>query len=114
MGNAAGNAVGNVVGNAAGNAVGNLAGNGLGNDAVFSLNTWLNTIYCLQTINEPACVILTLFQYLLFSYKRLCTVHFGISGFSSAMHCIFLTETVLMNSFKDSNGNVTYVNRILT
>ena len=30
---------------------------GLGNDAVLSLNT--RTIYHLQTIHEPACVILT-------------------------------------------------------
>ena len=59
-----GNAVGNVVGNAAGNSVENLVGNGWGNDAVFSLNTWLRKIYCLQTIHEPACVILTLFQFL--------------------------------------------------
>ena len=66
--NAVQNSVGNVVGNAAGNAVGNLAGNGLGNDALFSLNTWLRTIYCLQTIHEPACVILTLFQYLSFIF----------------------------------------------
>ena len=29
----------------------------------FSLNMWLGTIYCLQTIHEPACVILTLFQF---------------------------------------------------
>ena len=64
VGNAVGNSVGNVVGNAAGNAVGNLVGNGWGNDAVFSLNTLLRTIYCLQTIHEPACVILTLFQFL--------------------------------------------------
>ena len=67
VGNAAGNAmansVGNVVGNAAGNAVGNLVGNGWGNDAVFSLNMWLRTIYCLQSIHEPACVILTLSQF---------------------------------------------------
>ena len=69
-GNAVGNSVGNVVGNAAGNAVGNLVGNGWGNDAVFSLNTWLRMIYCLQTIHEPACVILTLFQFLNLS---LCT-----------------------------------------
>ena len=55
--------MGNVVGNAAGNAVGNLVGNGWGNDALFSLNTWLRTIYCLQTIHKPACVILTLFQF---------------------------------------------------
>ena len=60
-----GNSVGNVVGNAAGNAVGNLLGNDWGKDAVFSLNTWLRTIYFLQTIQEPACVILTLFQYLI-------------------------------------------------
>ena len=84
MGNPAGNSVGNlagnvqnmqvicrkfcgnVVGNDGGNAVGNLVGNGLGNDVVFSLNTWLRTIYCLQAIHEPACVI-TLFQYLNFS-----------------------------------------------
>ena len=66
-GNAVGNSVGNVVGNAAGNAEGNLVGNGWGNDAVFSLNTWL-TIYCLQTIHEPACVILTLFQFLIYLY----------------------------------------------
>ena len=59
----AGNAVGNSVINVVRNSAGNLAGNGLGNDAVFSLNTWLRTIYCLQTIHEPACVILTLFQY---------------------------------------------------
>ena len=59
----AGNAGGNSVGNVVGNAGGNLAGNGLGNDAFFSLNTWLRMIYCLQTIHEPACVILTLFQY---------------------------------------------------
>ena len=62
-GNAVGNSVGNVAGNAAGNAVGNLVGNGWGNDAVFSLNMWFRTIYCLQTIHEPACVILTLFQF---------------------------------------------------
>ena len=30
---------------------------------IFSLSTWLRTIYCLQTIHEPACVILTLFQF---------------------------------------------------
>ena len=41
---------------------GNSVGNGLGNDAVFSLNTWLRMIYCLQTIHEPACVILKLFN----------------------------------------------------
>ena len=64
VGNVAGNAVGNSVGNAGGNAAGNLVGNGWENDAVFSLNTWLRMIYCLQTIHEPACVILTLFQYL--------------------------------------------------
>ena len=64
MGNATGNAVGNVVGNAAGNATGNLVGNGWENDAVFSLNLWLRTIYCLQTIHKPACIILTLFQFL--------------------------------------------------
>ena len=58
-----GNSVVNVVGNAAGNFAGNLEGNGLGNDAIFSLNTCLRTIYCLQTIQEPACVILTLFQF---------------------------------------------------
>ena len=58
----AGNAVGKSVGYVVGNAEGNGAGNGLGNDAVFSLNTWLRMIYCLQTIHEPACVILTLFQ----------------------------------------------------
>ena len=68
MGNAVGNVVGNVVGNAAGNAVGNLVGNGWGNDAVFSLNTWLRTMYCLQTIHKPACIILTLFQFFVFSY----------------------------------------------
>ena len=62
-GNTAGNAVGNLVGNAAANAVGNLVGNDWGNDTVFSLNTWLTMIYCLQTIHEPACVILTLFQF---------------------------------------------------
>ena len=62
-GNAVGNSVGNVVGNAAGNAEGNLVGNGWGNDAVFSLNMWLRMIYCLQSIHEPACVILTLFQF---------------------------------------------------
>ena len=53
-GNAMGNSVGNVVGNAAGNAVGNLVGNGWGNDAVFSLNMWLRTIYCLQSIHARA------------------------------------------------------------
>ena len=63
MGNAAGNAVGNSVGHV-GNAAGNIVGNGWGNDAVFSLNMWLRTIYCLQTLHEPACVILTLFQFL--------------------------------------------------
>ena len=63
MRNAVGNAAGNTAGNAVGNAVGNLVGNGWGNDAVFSLNTWLRMIYCLQTIHEPACVILTLFQF---------------------------------------------------
>ena len=51
-------------GNAVVNSAGNLVGNGWGNDAVFSLNTLLRTIYCLQTIHEPACVILTLFQFL--------------------------------------------------
>ena len=70
VGNAMGNSVGNVVGNAAGNAVENLVGNGLGNDAVFSLNTWLRTIYCLQTMHEPACVILTLFQYFCFVSRQ--------------------------------------------
>ena len=58
---------GNAVGKSVGNVVGNAVGNGLGNDAVFSLNMWLRTIYCLQTIHEPACVILTLFQFF-FSY----------------------------------------------
>ena len=57
--------VGNAAGNPVGNFVGNLAGNVLRNDVVFSLNTWLRMIYCLHTIDEPACVILTLFQYLL-------------------------------------------------
>ena len=61
VGNDVRNSVGNV-GNAAGNAVGNLAANDLGNYAVFSLNT----IYCLQTIHKPACIILTLFQFLHF------------------------------------------------
>ena len=42
---------------------GKSCGKWLGNDAVFSLNTWLRTIYCLQTIHEPACVILTLFHF---------------------------------------------------
>ena len=64
VGNAVGNSVGNAVGNAAGNSAGNLVGNCWGNDAVFSLKTWLRTIYCLQTIHEPACVIFTLFQFL--------------------------------------------------
>ena len=32
---------------------------------IFSLSTWLRMIYCLQTIHEPACVILTLFQFLI-------------------------------------------------
>ena len=72
-----GNSVGNVVGNAAGNAVGNLVGNGWGNDAVFSLNTWLRTIYCLQTIHEPACVILTLFQF--FNYSCPLLINFSLS-----------------------------------
>ena len=61
-GYAVGNTVGNVVGNAAGNAVGNLVGNGWGYDAVFSLNMWLRVIYCLQSIDKPTCVILTLFN----------------------------------------------------
>ena len=56
--------MGNYVGNVVGDAAGNLVGNGLGNDAVFSLNMWLRMIYCLQTIHEPACVILTLFNIL--------------------------------------------------
>ena len=60
------NAAGNSVENVAGNAVANLAGNGFENNAVFSLNTWLRTIYCLQTIHKPACVILTLFQFFKF------------------------------------------------
>ena len=64
-----GNSVGNVVGNTAGNAAGNLVGNGWGNDAVFSLNTWLRMIYYLQTIHEPACVILTLVQFFYFPYS---------------------------------------------
>ena len=54
--------MGNAVGHLMGNAVGNLVGNILGNDAVFSLNMLLRMIYCLQTIHEPACVILTLFN----------------------------------------------------
>ena len=58
-----GNAVVNSVGNAAGNAAGNLVGKNWGNDAVFSLNMWLRTIYCLQSIHKPACVILTVFQF---------------------------------------------------
>ena len=66
MGNAVGNSVGNVVGNTAGNSAGNLVGNGSVNDAVFSLNTWLRMIYCLKTIHEPACVILTLFEFFTF------------------------------------------------
>ena len=66
-----GNAKGNSVGNVVGNAVGDLAGNGLGNDAVFSLNTWLRMTYCLQTIHEPVCVILTLFQYFYIFMKKL-------------------------------------------
>ena len=68
--NGSGNAVGNGLGNAAGNGLGNVLvgtwewtlGNGLSNDAFFSLNRWLRMIYCLQTIHEPACVILTLFN----------------------------------------------------
>ena len=55
---------GNAAGNSVGNIAGNLSGNGWGNDAVFSLKTQLRTIYCLQTIHEPACVFLTLFQFL--------------------------------------------------
>ena len=70
-GNTVGNSVGNVVGNTAGNAAGNLVGNGLGNDVVFSLNMWLRMIYCLQTIKEPACVILTLFQYFYFQLNTI-------------------------------------------
>ena len=66
--------MGNVVGNVAGNAAGNLAGNGLENDAVFSVNTWLRTIYCLQTMHEAACVILTLFQYLKYFSSNTITV----------------------------------------
>ena len=55
---------------------GKSCGKWLGNDAVFSLNTWLRTIYCLQTIHKPACVILTLFQffYLVPNSKIHCTV----------------------------------------
>ena len=64
VGNSVGNAVGNAAGNSAGNSAGNLVGNHWENDAVFSLNTLLRTIYCLQTIHEPACVIFTLFQFL--------------------------------------------------
>ena len=71
--------VGNAVGNSAGNAVGNLVGNGFGNDAVFSLNMWLRTIYCSQTILEPACVILTLFQYFVVINENK-----GVSGGKSA------------------------------
>ena len=57
--------VGNAAGNALGNTVGNVVGNGWGNDAVFSLNILLRKIYCLQSIHKPACVILTLFQFVL-------------------------------------------------
>ena len=39
-------------------------------NAFFSLSTWLRTIYCLQTIDEPACVILTLFQFFLLFFVR--------------------------------------------
>ena len=67
----AGNAVGNSVGNVVGNTAGNLVGNCLGNDVVFSLNMWLRMIYCLQTIHEPACVILTLFQYFYFQLNTI-------------------------------------------
>ena len=62
VGNATGNSVGNVGENAAGNTAGYLVGNGLGDNGVFSLNTWLRMVYCLQTIHEPACVILTRHQ----------------------------------------------------
>ena len=55
--------MGNLAGNLAENAVANFVGNDLGNDAVFSLNMWLRTICCLQTIHKPGCVILALFQY---------------------------------------------------
>ena len=55
------------VGNSVENVAGNAAGNGFWNDTVFSLNTWLRMMYCLQTIHKPACVILTLFQFLFYS-----------------------------------------------
>ena len=44
-------------------------------NAFCSLNTWLRMIYCLQTIHEPACVILTLFQFFL-----LCIVEFRLQN----------------------------------
>ena len=68
---------GNAAGNTVGNSVGNIVGNAAGNDAVFSLNMWLKMIYCLQSIHEPACVILTLFQ---FVFKVSILTHYCYCG----------------------------------
>ena len=67
-------------------------GNGLGNNAVFSLNMWLRTIYYLQTIHEPACVILTLFN-ILTKYLVYAIWHYG-------------------NMIKDLDLNATIVDRL--
>ena len=47
---------------------------------IFSLSTWLRTIYCLQTIHEPACVILTLFQFLLWSCSRYLVIYICLTS----------------------------------
>ena len=72
--NLMGSSVENAVGNSVGNLAGNSAGNGLGNDAIFSLNMWLRTIYCLQTIHKPTCVISTLFNNLSWIWLRILTI----------------------------------------
>ena len=62
MGNAVGNSIGNAVGNLAEILQEMLREMAWGMIQFFLLNMWLRRIYCLQTIHEPACVILTLFN----------------------------------------------------
>ena len=55
----------------------------------FLLNTWLRTIYCLQTIHETACVILTLFQFFdLFVVLFQCFGYLDLSTFQRNMQLL--------------------------
>ena len=64
-------------------------------NAFFSLNTWLKTIYCLQTVHEPACSILTLFQFLSAVHGPRCycksKTHIYQSGSLNRLNC-FLSQ----------------------